>query len=1311
MKSYQSNPSPFLYANKWSQIFHNWISVLINLSHKQGTVYLNDVYDILPEYESKQLTDTLQNNWFDELKRSPQNPSLLRATIRTLGWEPMMIGLLFIPNKISTLIQLLLIVYIMEFFKPCSTMSIPFVCFLAILMSLTVMSFSFFHHRYYYLAEIFSIRMRIAYQGLIFRKVLRLSSRSLNTLSSGEITNLFSNDATQIQMILISFNYLWSTPLDIIVMVVLFWHFMNYISLIAIGYTILIVLIATLIGHIAVYYRTKILEVTDKRVKIMAEIIKSMRIVKMYCWESAFNREVRFVRKHEIVRYAIRFIFDSIQIIFTQTYITVSFLIIFGIMWLLSMHFDTGLFAVASCMLGYLEISLMEFGMGMHDLVHYAAAEKRIQKFLLLDEFEKDRRSKSTVSETVDYGLDNQMTSSSKVECHISQAYWETDGLFSLKNVIFHADPGDLICVIGPVGSGKSSLLQTLTNEITFLNGSIQLQDSFCYVPQEPWIFSSTIKENIIFGEEYNSKKFQRVIQAVALDTDFAQLPNGANTLVGDQGVMLSGGQKARVNMARALYRNTDIYLLDDPLSAVDVQVSKHLFERCIKDYLHEKICILVTHQIQFLQDATKIIVLNNGEMVHMGTYSELLESSSSFSNLLKKINQQEHKEHSKDTRIQSISRYVSVSESISEEKQLLLSDDLETKAKGSVNWRVYVEYLRAGAGLILGLILLISVFSMREAIFFFCNWWLAEWSEDKDYRRDQVRNCTEDSNKKMNEIRSMNSQEWAHHQRWRFYFYCGIACILVILTLLRTITLKVICLNASRVLHNKMFQRIIHCPISFFDLNPIGRILNRFTKDMAIVDEELPKTIFDFLPCFFQVIGIMILVSWLNPWAFIPSGIATMCMLYIRYRFAHCSRDLKRLEGITRSPFYSYLTSTIHGLKVIRSCHAENVCASEFFSHVDTNTRVEYLFLTTSRWAVIRFDWVTVFFVAIVTLLGIGLRVFGRQFSSADIALTLSYSLSLMGLLQWTIRQSVDIETKMTSVERILEYCSLGQETSVQRLPKYEPSINWPSHGRIVFDNVSISYFQDSPLVLRGISLNIEPGEKIGIIGRTGSGKSSFIQALFQMAILVDGHIQIDNVDIATVELYDVRNRISIIPQDPVLFHGTMRSNLDQFGHYSDAEIWNALEQVQLKSLVRNSMPNGLLSSVNESGSNLSVGQKQLVCLARAILKKSKILVIDEATANVDNATDELIQRAICDQFKACTVLTIAHRLRTVIDSDRIMVLSNGELVEFDTPETLLSDVQSHFAILVEQTGTNEADYLRTIANLKLSMNKSKEQ
>ncbi|CAF4155270.1 unnamed protein product [Rotaria sordida] len=697
--------------------------------------------------------------------------------------------------------------------------------------------------------------------------------------------------------------------------------------------------------------------------------------------------------------------------------------------------------------------------------------------------------------------------------------------------------------------------------------------------------------------------------------------------------------------------------------------------------------------------------------MIQIGTYIELLESSS-FSRLLNYINQQEQNKYSIDTQERCSSRHESFSETINEEEQLLMSENLEIKQQGSVKWFVYIEYLRAGIGLILGLIVLILLFGIREAIFVFSNWWLAEWSEDESYRYNQFRNCTEIRNKKMNIIRSMNDIEWTYYENRRFYIYCGITLVLLILTLFRSITMKLICLNASRVLHNKMFIRLIHCPISFFDFNPIGRILNRFTKDISIVDEELSHTLYDFLRCFFQVLGVIVLVSWLNPWSFIPATIATIGMLYIRHRFARCSRDLKRLEGITRSPFYSYLTSTIHGLKVIRSYHAERICLLEFFSHLDDNTRTNYLFLTTNRWAAIRFDWITLFFVGIVTLLAIIVRVIGRQFSAADIALTLAYSLNLMGLLQWTIRKSVETETKMTSVERILEYCSLDQESSVERLSKYRPPINWPSQGRIIFDNVSMSHSKElhSPLALHHISLIIESGEKIGIVGRTGAGKSSFIQTLFRMGTLVDGHIIIDNIDIGTIGLDDVRRRISIIPQDPILFTGTMRSNLDPFGLYSDVEIWNALEQVQLKKLVTDMMFNGLHSLVSESGSNLSVGQKQLVCLARAILKKSKILVIDEATANVDNVTDELIQRAIRDKFKECTVLTVAHRLRTVIDSDRIMVLSNGRLVEFDSPQVLLSNDYSHFSLLVEQTGIGEAEYLRTLANSSESYTRRKQ-
>ncbi|CAF3956324.1 unnamed protein product, partial [Rotaria magnacalcarata] len=1070
------------------------------------------------------------------MKHHPDNPNLFRATVRTMRWQPFLIGCQFIPQRIGTFIQPLLIISLMNFFKPCSTMSIHYACLLGILSVLTSIFSSFFHHKFYFSIHGYGAQMRVAYHGLIYHKILRLSSRSLNKMSSGEIVNLFSNDAGQIEMTLQSINFLWIALLDIMTMAVFFWYFVNYIACIAIGYTLMLILLVSLIGSLLVCLR------------------------------------------REIIQYALRLILETIELLFSNTYVCVTFFMMYATMWSLDIPFDTRFFVVATCFLSHLKFSIWIFGSSIRHCVNYLAAARRIQ-----------------------------------------------DGLFKLKNIIFDAYPGDLICIIGPVGCGKSSILQTLTGEIPCFDGKVRLRGSFCYLPQEPWIFSSTIKKNILFGKDFDPQLFQRVVSATALDADFAQLSCGMNTLVGDQGVMLSGGQKARVNMARALYRDADIYLLDDPLSAVDVKVSKHIFERSIKNFLCDKVCILVTHQIQFLEDATKIIVLENGEMVQTGAYDELRANSSSFNRLLENIHQQKEEQLERPINIlrRLSSRCLTSTENENDDASLSDSQTLETKEKGSVKWSVYIAYLREGVGIFLGVFILISIFSFREVIDVAHGWWLARWSDDEGYRRRNFNNCTTMINQKINIISSMNETQWNVYRNSRFDFYCGIVVTLLILSLLRISIAKLIFLNSGRVLHNKMFQRLIRCPISFFDANPAGRILNRFTKDIAAVDEHLPWNFFDFLSCLSEVIGTILLVSWLNPWSFIPTVFVTIGFLFIRYRFARCSRDLKRLDSTSRSPIYSCLTSTIHGLKVIRSYHAENICLSQFSSLIDDNTRANYLFMTTNRWAAIRFDWITTSFIAIAISMALIVRVTGRQFSAADIALTLSYSLNLIGLLQWTIRQSVELETQMTSAERALEYCKLEQEPPACVSPEKQPPTNWPRRGEIIFNDVCMAHSNslDAPLALRNISLNIQAGEKIGIVGRTGAGKSSFIQSIFRMGTLVNGQILIDNIDISTVGLDDVRRRISIIPQDPVLFTGTMRSNLDRFGDYSDTEIWHALDQVQLKKLVSDVMPNGLQSLVNESGSNLSVGQKQLVCLARAILKKSRILVIDEATANVDNA------------------------------------------------------------------------------------------
>ncbi|CAF1354990.1 unnamed protein product [Rotaria sordida] len=835
----------------------------------------------------------------------------------------------------------------------------------------------------------------------------------------------------------------------------------------------------------------EVLKITDERVKIMSEIIKSMRIVKMYCWESAFERKICHIRTREIIKTTLFMMYTCIETVLSNSYISIIFLMMYGTMWSLNMKFDTRIFTLSYVLINYTRQSCISyFNFAIHDLLHYMAAQKRIRRFLLLNESERDNRLLSTSSfKEIDKIDENSIQRKSQVICNLKQAQWEKNGKFSLKNIILDAYPSDLICIIGPVGSGKSSLLQTLTGEITYFDGKVRLYGSFCYVPQELWIFSSTVKNDILFGKKYNYKLFQRVVHATALDIDFVQLPHGENSLVGDQGVMLSGGQKARVNMARALYHDADIYLLDDPLSAVDAKVSKHLFDKSIKYYLRDKICILVTHQIQFLQDATKIIVLDNGEMVQMGTYEELLVSSSSFAQLLEDINQHEQQQQpafllNQQSMIGSIN---SEKDNVEEEDINSLPKNAETKQKGTVKVNVYVSYLRAGIGVILGFLLIIIIFLTLQAITIYSNWWLAAWSNDESHHHNQnSTNCMVIQDKKNDRIYQMNDIEWNKYRNRRFYIFCVLVSILCFLIFLRTIVCQLICLNAGRVLHNKMFKRIIRCPISFFDTNPVGRILNRFTTDVATMDDSLPMIVLDFLVCLSQVLGTIILVVFINPWSFIPAIIATSGMFFLRYRYVSCSRDLERLLGITRSSMYSQLTSTIHGLKVIRSYHAENICSKEFHYHLDNTTRVKYMIVTLSRWSAMRFDWITLIFIALVTVFAIIIRTSQHQFSVVEIALTLTYSLNLMSLFQWTIRQSVGVETQMTSVERILEYCSLDQEPPNQLTSKYRLPTNWPSQGRIIFENVSMSHSKElhSPLALHHISLIIESGEKIGIVG-----------------------------------------------------------------------------------------------------------------------------------------------------------------------------------------------------------------------------------
>uniref|UniRef100_A0A8C7JJH3 Multidrug resistance-associated protein 4 n=1 Tax=Oncorhynchus kisutch TaxID=8019 RepID=A0A8C7JJH3_ONCKI len=696
-------------------------------------------------------------------------------------------------------------------------------------------------------------------------------------------------------------------------------------------------------------------------------------------------------------------------------------------------------------------------------------------------------------------------------------------------------------------------------------------------------------------------------------------LPDGDLEVIGDRGATLSGGQKARVSLARAVYQDADIYLLDDPLSAVDAEVGKHLFE-CICGLLRKKPRILVTHQLQYLKAADQILVLKEVSVsVCMRTGGSNAVPYHLYS---------------------WVAHLVTI---------VFLQHVLEeSRSEGTIGLHLYLKYFRAGANVLvllalvfLNLLAHVSVLMYSPDVF--------------------VSFCT------------------------LFCLCIGLTGATIVFGFLRSLVFFNVLVNSAQTLHNRMFTAILRTPVRFFDINPIGRILNRFSKDIGYLDSLLPWTFVDFIQVFLQILGVIIVAAAVIPWILIPVVPLLVVFLFLRRYFLQTSRDIKRLESTTRSPVFTHLSSSLQGLWTIRAFKAQQRFQQAFDAHQDLHSEAWFLFLTTSRWFALRLDGICSIFVTLTTFGCLFLR---DDLKAGAVGLALSYAVTLVGMFQWGVRQSAEVENMMTSVERVVEYTELESEAPWETDKRPPP--DWPRHGFITFDQVNFSYYADSPPVLKNITAVFRSREKVGIVGRTGAGKSSLISALFRLAE-PDGRISIDGVLTAEIGLHTLRQRISIIPQDPVLFTGTMRKNLDPFSQHTDEDLWNALGEVQLRTVVEE-LPGRLETMLAESGSNFSVGQRQLVCLARAILRRNKILIIDEATANVDPRTDGLIQQTIREKFRECTVLTIAHRLNTIIDCDRILVLDAGRIQEYDEPYVLLQNQEGVFYQMVQQTGKAEA-------------------
>ncbi|XP_077867141.1 ATP-binding cassette sub-family C member 4-like [Saccoglossus kowalevskii] len=1041
---------------------------------------------------------------------------------------------------------------------------------------------------------------------------------------------------------MIFLHYLWVGPLQTIAVMVLLWKNIGPSCFAGFGVLLIMIPCQAYMGKLFSRLRAKTAVQTDERVRLMNEILSAMRVIKMYTWEKPFAELVRKVRGKEVQVVLHTNYLRSLNnaLVYFSTPVMVYSIIL---PWLLTgNHLTPRIIFMLLLLLVTLRMSLVfHFAEGVKFTAEMLVSVRRVQTFLLLGELHKTVDSQ-------DSNLRPKPADCTIVAKEIG-AYWDQSlETPTLKNLSFEVKPGELLAVIGPVASGKSSLL-------------------------------------------------------MALLSDLEMLPQGDMTMVGEKGVTLSGGQKARVNLARAIYSDADVYLLDDPLSAVDAAVGRHLFNKCIKTYLSSKPCILVTHQLQYLQAADKILILKEGEMADIGTFNELLDKGVDFAKLLKRDDDEEEKK-----RPLSISSSSECRLAVSKSKSNLTSSKMslssltsdfmpeepvakmqeEERRTSTIGWRIYVEYFKAGGGaLVFAVLLIINLFT--QTVFVMSDWWLSVWAntEESNYAAEEAA---------FNSLNSTNETDifiYSNEDRDRYiYIYTALVLTVVIMGLIRAFLFYRVCVIASKNLHNSMFSSIIRAPILFFDTNPVGRILNRFSRDIGFMDDLLPWCFFDFVQCALLSLGIVIVAGVINPWVFIPTVPLALLFLYLRHYFLSTSRNIKRLDGVTRSPVYSHLSASLQGLWTIRAFKAEDIFIREFNAHQDLHTEAWFLHLTGSRWFSIRLDLLCACFVTTVSFSSV---LAAENLNAGLVGLSLAYAITLMGVFQWCVRQSAEVENQMTAVERVYDYTQLAPEAALHNHCKPEPE--WPKHGIITMETMSFKYSEDSPTVLKNIYLCIRAKEKVGIVGRTGAGKSSLISSIYRLAE-PSGTIKIDGVDISSLGLHDLRSKVSIIPQDPMLFTGPLRKNLDPFTEHSDAELWQSLEQVQLKSAVED-LVGGLEAELADSGSNLSVGQRQLVCLARAILLNNRILIMDEATANVDPRTDALIQETIRNRFQHCTVLTIAHRLNTVMDSDRILVMSNGRVAEFDEPHLLLQNPLGELSRMVEQTGRSEADQLHQVA------------
>ncbi|XP_032333254.1 multidrug resistance-associated protein 1 isoform X3 [Camelus ferus] len=1231
--------SPEKNASFFSKMTYSWFSRIIILGYKkplerEDLFELNESdssYTVCPIFEKQWRKEVLRNQERQKVKSSfhkethTRKPSLLCALWNTFKFVLIQVALFKVFAVILSFTCPLIMKQMIIFCEHgpnfgWSGYGYALALFIVVVLQTLILQQ---YQRFNMLA---SAKIKTAVIGLIYKKALLLSNASRKKFSTGEIINLMSADAQQLMDLTANVNLLWSAPFQILMAMSLIWQELGPAVLAGVAVLVFVIPLNAFVATRMKQLKKSKMRNKDKQIRLLYEILHGIKILKLYAWEPSYKKKVIKIREQEL---EIQKSAGYLAVFSMLTLTCIPFLVslaTFCIYFLLdegNILTATKVFTSMS-LFNILRLPLFDLPMVISAVVQTRISLGRLEDFLNTEELLPQSIETNYIGDHA-IGFTNASFS------------WDKTGIPVLKDLNIKIPEGALVAVVGQVGSGKSSVLSAILGEMEKLTGVVQRKGSVAYVSQQAWIQNCILQENILFGSVMQKQFYERVLEACALLPDLEQLPNGDQTEIGERGVNISGGQKHRVSLARAVYSGADIYLLDDPLSAVDVHVGKQLFEKVIgsSGILKNKTRILVTHNLALLPQVDLIVVMESGRVAQMGTYQELLSKPLSLANLLQAFSGQEQAHALKQVSVIN-SRTILKDQTLEQNDRPLLNQGKQFSVKketvpvGGVKFSVILKYLRAFGWLWVWLN--VATYLGQNLVGIGQHLWLSDWAKEAKHMSDFA--------------------EWKQRRSNRLNIYGLLGLMQGLFVCSGAYALTRGSLAASRTLHAQLLDNVLHLPLQFFETNPIGQIISRFTKDMFIIDIRFHYYLRTWVNCTLDVVGTILVIVGALP-LFILAVIPLVFLYFtIQRYYVASSRQIRRLAGASRSPVISHFSETLSGVPTIRAFGHEQRFIQQNKEVVNENLVCFYNNVISNRWLSVRLEFLgnlLVFFAALLAVLA------GNSIDSAVVGLSISYALNITQSLNFWVRKACEIETNAVSIERVCEYENMDKEAPW--IMSKRPPSQWPNKGIVEFMHYQARYRDDLGLALQDITFQTHGEEKIGIVGRTGAGKSTLSNCLFRTVEGSGGKIIIDGIDISSIGLHDLRGKLNIIPQDPILFSGTLQMNLDPLDKYSDGQLWEVLELCHLKEFVQ-SLPRKLLHEISEGGENLSVGQRQLVCLARALLRKTKILILDEATASIDFETDNLVQATIRKEFSDCTILTIAHRLHSVMDSDRMKTI-----------------------------------------------------